>query len=85
MSDILPVCLQDILHSWKSELRKQQIINHCENTDVQAAVQKPLLAFCYIAYQELIRWINCDYIVYRSRRCCCSRKEKGEQISDSSV
>ena len=47
--------------------------------------EKPLLAFCYIAYQKLIRWINCDYIVYRSRRCCCSRKEEGEQISDSSV
>ena len=38
MPDILPVRLQDILHSWKSELRKQQIIYNCENTDVQAAV-----------------------------------------------
>ena len=79
MSDILPVCLQDFLYSRKSELRKHKIRNQ------QAAVQKPLLAFCYIAYQELIRWINCDYIVYRSRRCCCARKEEGEQISDSSV
>ena len=29
------------------------------------AFKKPLLLlFCYIVYQELIRWINCDYIVY---------------------
>ena len=88
MSDILPVCLQDFLYSRKSELRKHKIRNQQALMMLGTYRQrskKPLLAFCYIAYQELIRWINCDYIVYRSRRCCCARKEEGEQISDSSV
>ena len=67
------------------ENTKEEISRLYDAWNIQAAVQKPLLAFCYIAYQELIRWINCDYIVYRSRRCCCARKEEGEQISDSSV
>ena len=53
MSDILPVCLQDILHSWKSELRKQQIINHCENTDVQAAVESRCLLCVHIRKENI--------------------------------
>ena len=53
MPDILPVRLQDILHSWKSELRKQQIINHCENTDVQAAVESRCLLCVHIRKENI--------------------------------
>lgn len=49
MSDILPVCLQDILYSRKSELRKRKIICVKQCT-LQAAVFKA--AACFVAYMR---------------------------------
>lgn len=56
MPDILPVRLQDILHSWKSELRKQQIIYHCENANVQAAVYSRCLLCVHISRDAVPSW-----------------------------
>jgi hypothetical protein len=52
MPDILPVCLQDQLHSWKSELRSEEIMQSvfgtdCINWDIMsAAAITPLLVLC---------------------------------------